>query len=88
VHVLNRGADQVMSFADASRKGGQVSTSELFSIVDSEHERKVANGVGKALWEEAETGLRHQSQITANYVGLMVLGGAVAATGLVEESTP
>ena len=79
-----------MSLADAARKGGQVSvsTSELSSIVDPEHERKVANDVDEALWEAAETGLRHQSQITANYVGLMVLGGAVAATGLVVESTP
>ena len=90
VHALNRGADQVMSLADAARKQGQVSvsTSELSSIVDPEHERKVANDVDEALWEEAETGLRHQSQITANYLGLMALGGAVAATGLVEESTP
>jgi len=90
VHVLNRGADQVMSLADAARKGGQVSvsTSELSSIVDPEHERKIANDVDEALWEEAETGLRHQSQITANYLGLMALGGAVAATGLVVESTP
>jgi uncharacterized membrane protein len=35
-----------------------------------------------------ETGLRHQSQITANYLGLMSLGGVIAATGLVVESTP
>jgi hypothetical protein len=37
VHVLNRGADQVMSLADAARKGGQVSvsTSELSSIQTS-----------------------------------------------------
>jgi hypothetical protein len=64
VHALNRGADQVMSLADAARKGGQVSvsTSEVSSIVDPEHERKIANDVDEALWEEAETGLRHQSR--------------------------
>ncbi len=89
VHTLNRGADQVMRLADAARKQGQVSvsTSELSSIVDPEHERKVANDVDEALWEEAETGLRQQSQITANYLALMALGGAVAATGLIVEST-
>jgi hypothetical protein len=89
VHALNRGADQVMRLADAARKRGQVSvsTSELSSIIDPEHERKVANDVDEALWEEAETGLRHQSQITANYLVLMALGGAVAATGLIVEST-
>ena len=89
VHVLNRGADQVMSLADAARKGGQVSvsTSELFSIVDPEHERKVANDVDEALWEEVETDLRHQGKLTTNYLGLMALGGAVAATGFAAESS-
>jgi Domain of unknown function (DUF389) len=91
VHVLNRGADQVMRLAEGAHKEGgdvSVSTSELSSIVDPKHERKVANDVDEALWEEAETGLRHQSRITANYLGLMTLGGVVAATGLVVESTP
>ena len=90
VHVLNRGADQVMRLAEGVHKEGgdvSVSTSELSSIVDPEHERKIANDVDEALWEESETGLRHQSQITANYVGLMALGGAVAATGLVVDAT-
>lgn len=91
VHVLNRGTDQVMRLAEGAYKEGDdvsVSTSELSSIIDPKQERKVANDVDEALWEEAETGLRHQSRITANYLGLMALGGAVAATGLVVESTP
>ena len=92
VHALNRGADQVMRLAEGAhnKEGGDVSvsTSELSSIVDPKQERKVANDVDEALWEEAETGLRHQSRITANYLGLMALGGAVGATGLVVESTP
>jgi hypothetical protein len=91
VHALNRGADQVMRLAEGAHKEGRdvsVSTSELSSIVDPKHERKVANDVDEALWEEAETGLRHQSRITANYLGLMTLGGVVGATGLVVESTP
>ncbi len=89
VRVLNRGADEVMRLADTARKHGQisVSTGELASIVDPEHERKVANDVDEALWEEAETGLRQQSQITANYLALMALGGAIGATGLVVEGT-
>ncbi len=88
VHVLNRGADQVMSFADAMREHGQVSVSthELTSIVDPEHHDKVSNDVDEALWEEAETGLRHQSRITPNYLALMALGGAIGATALVVES--
>ena len=89
VHVLNYGADEVMRLADAGREHGQVSisTGELTSIVDPEHERKVANDVDEALWEEVETGLRHQSRIAANYLALMALGGMVGAIGLVMEGT-
>jgi hypothetical protein len=36
-----------------------VSTAELTSIIDPEQERKVANDIDEALWEEVETDLRH-----------------------------
>ena len=89
VNVLNRGADEVLKLVDAARNRGQVSvsTGELTSIIDPEHEQKVANDVDEALWEEAETGLRHQSRIAANYLVLMALGGVVGAIGLVMEGT-
>ena len=89
VHALNRGADEVLRLADSARKHGQVSvsTAELTSMIDPEHERKVANDVDEALWEEVETDLRHQGKLTTNYLGLMALGGAVAATGFAAESS-
>ncbi len=89
VHALNRGADEVLKLADAAREHGQVSvsTAELTSMIDPEHERKVANDVDEALWEEVETDLRHQGKLTTNYLGLMALGGAVAATGFAAESS-
>ena len=89
VHALNRGADEVLRRSDAAREEGQVSvsTSELTSMIDPEHERKVANDVDEALWEEVETDLRHQGKLTMNYIGLMALGGAVAATGFAAESS-
>jgi hypothetical protein len=88
VHALNRGVDDVLKLADAAREHGHVSvsTAELTSIIDPEHERKVANDVDEALWEEVETDLRHQGKLTTNYLGLMALGGAVAATGFAAES--
>jgi len=88
VHALNRGADEVMRLADAVRNEGQVSvtTSELTSIVDPDQAREVRNDVDEAIWEEAETSLRHQSRITPNYLALMALGGAVGSTALVVES--
>lgn len=89
VHALNDGADEVLRLADAARGQGHVSvsTAELTSLIDPEHEQKVANDIDEALWEEVETGLRHQSRTTANYLILMSLGGVVAATGLVVEGT-
>ena len=88
VHALNRGVDEVLRLADATREHGQVSvsTAELTSLIDPEQERKVANDVDEALWEEVETDLRHQGKLTVNYVSLMALGGAVAATGFAVES--
>jgi uncharacterized protein DUF389 len=90
VHALNRGADQVMSLADAAREHGEVSvsTADLTSLVDPKQEHKVANDVDEALWEEAETGLRHQGRTTSNFLTLMGMGGAIAATGFMVEATP
>jgi hypothetical protein len=88
VHALNREVNEVLRLADAARKQGQVSvsTAELTSMIDPEHERMVANDIDEALWEEVETDLRHQGKPTMNYVSLMALGGAVAATGVAAES--
>jgi hypothetical protein len=82
-HALNRGADEVLRLARAASEHGRVSvsTGELSSLVDPEHQQAVAKDVDEALWEEVETGLRHQSRTTANYLLLMALGGAIAASG-------
>jgi hypothetical protein len=83
VHALNRGADEVLRLAERASEHGRVSvsTGELASLVDPEHEQQVAKDVDEALWEEVETRLRHQSRTTANYLLLMALGGAIAASG-------
>jgi Domain of unknown function (DUF389) len=89
VHALNRDADRVMRLVEEASVEGEVSvtTHELTSIVDPEHEREVANDFDEALWEESETSLRHQGRPTANYLVLMALGGAVAATAFVETGS-
>jgi Domain of unknown function (DUF389) len=90
VHTLNRGADAVLRYAAAGQAHGSVSitTAELASIIDPEHRRAVDADVDEALWEEAETGLRHQGRVTPNYLTLMALGGAIATVGLVAEAVP
>lgn len=86
VHALNRGTDAVMrAVADAAaRHGGpfSVATAELASLSDPEHQAAIDRDVDEALWEEMETGLRHQGRVSPNFLALMALGGAIAAAGL------
>lgn len=90
VHALNRGIDAVLTCADAARGQGPISivTSEVASIIDPEHRDAVDDDIDEAIWEEAETGLRHQGRVTPNFLALMALGGAIAAVGLVSEPAP
>jgi hypothetical protein len=62
--------------------------SEVGAIVDPEHEDIVGKDADEGIWEEAEAEVRHQGQLTQNFLLLMALGGAVGATGFVLESTP
>jgi hypothetical protein len=88
VHVLNRGADEVLRRVAEVEGPVSVVTAEAASFIDPAHDEKVEKDVDEAIWEEMETGLRHQGRVTPNYVALMGLGGAVAAVGLVSEPVP
>lgn len=91
VHVLNRGAGEVLRRARAA-----VSTPEVLSIVTSEatsfitpaDHHTVDDDYDEGIWEEMESGLRHQGRITTNYLLLMALGGSIAAVGLVSQPVP
>ncbi len=89
VHALNRDTDEVLSAVERARKLGPISvvTAEVASIIDPDRRELVDNDVDEAVWEEAQTGLRHQGRVTANFLTLMALGGAIGATGLVLESS-
>ena len=52
-----------------------VATAEVASFIDPKHPHAVDRDVDEALWEEMETGLRHQGRVTSNYLTLMALGG-------------
>ncbi len=90
VHALNRGADAVLRRVAAMDSDEQVSvvTAEVASIIDPAHREAVEDDVDEAIWEEMETGLRHQGRVTPNYVALMALGGVIAAVGLVSDTGP
>jgi hypothetical protein len=91
VHVLNRGADDVLRLARAAVSRPEdllVITSEVASIIAPANHEAVDDDRDEAIWEEMESGLRHQGRITINYLLLMGLGGIVAAIGLVSEPVP
>lgn len=91
VHVLNRGADEVLRRALAAVGDPQklsVVTSEVSSFIAPASHHVVDDDRDEAIWEEMESGLRHQGRITTNYLLLMGLGGIVAAIGLVSEPVP
>jgi hypothetical protein len=83
VHVLNRSADAVLRATEQACGSEQFSvvTAEVASISDKEHQTAIDADVDEAIWEELETGLRHQGRLTTNFLLLMALGGAIAAVG-------
>ena len=86
--VLNHTTDDVMRAVERVKEGGaevSVATAEIASLSDPANAEQVEFDVDEASWEEMETGLRHQSRITANYLTLMFLGVGVACLGLVDE---
>ncbi len=85
VHVLNRGADEVMQAVErAVAQGGEVAvtTEESASFVHPGSHDQVVDDRDEGLWEEMETGLRHQGRATPNFAVLCACGGAIAAGGL------
>ena len=87
VHSLNRATDLVMKAAKNARSLGPLSvvTAEIASMSDIDHQAAIDNDVDEAMWEELETGLRHQGRITANFLLLMALGGIIGAAGALAE---
>lgn len=90
VHLLSRGADAVLKEIErlTGSENVSIATSELTSIIDKKHDRKIDSDLDEAIWEEMETGLRHQGHVTPNYLALMALGGGIASIGLINESAP
>jgi hypothetical protein len=92
VNALNRGADDVMRLAqrvkDERHASVSLVTAELASIIDPPNQRRIKDDIDEELWEEMETGLRHQSHLTVNFLLLMATGGAISSAGLVSDPVP
>lgn len=89
IHALNRGADRVLELVERARAHGEVSvaSSMVESLIDPRHAEEVAGDLDEAVWEDAETQLRHHSQLGTNFLLTMALGGAIAACGLLLTTT-
>lgn len=87
VHVLNQAADDVLRAAARICGEGDfmVVSTEVASISSERRQHEINNDVDEAIWEELETGLRHQGRLTANFLILMALGGVIGAAATLAE---
>lgn len=87
VHVLNSGADNVLRLIEkyCTDKSFSVVTSEVASISDPLNQKMINQDIDEAIWEEIETGIRHNGRLTANFLILMAIGGIIAAIGFLGD---
>ncbi len=87
IHVLNRGADDVLKMIAHETEGREfsIATSEVASLSHHSQQHEINHDVDEAIWEEMETGLRHNGRTTTNYLILMFVGGMIASIGFVSE---
>ena len=90
LQVLNKGIDEALRriAAVCSETTYSIATAEQASMIDPQQDSLIEDDIDEAIWEEMETGLRHQARVTGNYLALMALGGAMSAVGLVSEPVP
>jgi uncharacterized membrane protein len=91
LQVLNRGADEVLRLTHAAVPDENqlaIATAETACIIAPAVYQRVMKDRDEAIWEEMIAGLYYQARITPNFVLLMVLGGIMAAIGLVSEPVP
>jgi uncharacterized hydrophobic protein (TIGR00271 family) len=58
------------------------STSELDSVIAPEYEERLSRETSESTWSEMAFFIRHESNLTLNYLAFMGLSGGVAAVGL------
>src|SRR5690606_5374999 len=87
VHVLNRSADDVLKMIAEHTEGREfsIATSEVGSLSHHSKQQEINHDVDEAIWEEMETGLRHNGRTTTNYLILMFVGGVIASVGFISE---
>jgi hypothetical protein len=87
IQALNKGTDAILSIIQkqSGSHSFSIATAEIASLIDPEQQKAIESDVDEAMWEEIETGLRHNGRITPNFLLLMAIGGILAATGFVAD---
>ncbi|ACU07364.1 hypothetical protein FIC_00912 [Flavobacteriaceae bacterium 3519-10] len=87
IHVLNRGTDDVLKMIGKETEGKEfsIATAEVASLTHDSKQKEINHDVDEAIWEEMETGLRHNGRTTTNYLILMFIGGVIASVGFISE---
>ncbi|RYD51106.1 MAG: DUF389 domain-containing protein [Sphingobacteriales bacterium] len=87
IQALNKGTDAILSIIqqESGAHSFSIATAEIATLIDPEHQKAIEADVDEAMWEEIETGLRHNGRITPNFLLLMAIGGILAATGFVAD---
>ena len=62
--------------------GGSISTSEPRSLLSPPHQNGIDTETNETVWDEMASLLRQDTNLSANFLMLMALAGAVAASGL------
>jgi hypothetical protein len=87
VQATNRAAERIFGIMQAMKiaKGSCIAMSELTALVAPDDRGPVQNERNESPWEEVETLLRRETNLSVNYLLLMTLAGAVAAVGLQQD---
>lgn len=88
VDLTNDAALDVLRFLDAmgALEAGSVTVSEPSVVISSGEARPLDDEGNEAIWEEMGSLMRRESNLSANFLLLMTLAGAIAACGLVTDT--
>ncbi|RJP74385.1 MAG: DUF389 domain-containing protein [Candidatus Zixiibacteriota bacterium] len=84
IQCANDDTGRLIHFATESGavRGGSFGTSTLESLAASQPQENLDRETNEAIWEEMDTLIRNEANLTPNYLAFMGLSGAVAAVGL------
>lgn len=84
----NQAAEQVVRVAaemQLIQNGGALAINEPLGLASGARRRMIEDDSSDSTWEEIDTLLRRDTNVSLNFLGLMGLAGAVAGAGLMQD---